>query len=83
MAEAATANSPKPEPGPKPPHQGRRGELRGDVRAGLLTLAIAGLVELALLEHGASGGTRPTLEEIPELVLTLLLGTPSAPGADW
>ena len=37
-------------------------------------LAIAGLADLALVEHWASGGARPALEEIPGLVLTLLLG---------
>ena len=57
-----------------------RGELRGDVPAALLALAIAGLTDLALVEHWASEGTRPGIEEIPELVLTLLLG-PQSPGA--
>jgi AcrR family transcriptional regulator len=56
-----------------------RGELRGDVPAALLALAIAGLTDLALVEHWASDGTRPSIEEIPELVLTLLLG-PRSPG---
>ena len=50
------------------------GELRGDVPADLLALAIAGLTDLALAQHWASDGTRPTLAEIPALVLTLLLG---------
>ncbi len=54
------------------------GELRGDVPAEVLALAIAGLTDLALAQHWASGGTRPGLEEIPELVLTLLLGPPPA-----
>ena len=35
---------------------------------------IAGLADLALVEHWASGGARPALEEIPGLVLPLLLG---------
>jgi AcrR family transcriptional regulator len=56
-----------------------RGELRGDVPAALLALAIAGLTDLALVEHWASDGTSPSIEEIPELVLTLLLG-PRSPG---
>jgi AcrR family transcriptional regulator len=56
----------------------RRGELRADVPAELLALAIAGLADLALAEHWASGGARPALEEIPQMVLTLLLGTRSA-----
>ena len=55
-----------------------RGELRDDVPAELLALAIAGLTDLALVEHWASDGTRPSLEAIPELVLTLLLGPRSA-----
>jgi len=54
------------------------GELRGDVPADVLALAIAGLTDLALAQHWASGGTRPGLQEIPGLVLTLLLGTPPA-----
>jgi AcrR family transcriptional regulator len=52
----------------------RRGQLRDDVPAGLLALAIAGLADLALTAHWATDGARPTLEEIPELVLALLLG---------
>jgi AcrR family transcriptional regulator len=55
-----------------------RGELRGDLPAGLLALAIAGLTDLALAQHWASGGARPPLEEIPGLVLTLILGPPPA-----
>ena len=51
-----------------------RGELRADVPAEVLAQAIAGLTDLALAQHWASGGTRPDLEEIPGLVLTLLLG---------
>jgi AcrR family transcriptional regulator len=49
------------------------GELRGDLPADLLALALAGLADLALAQHWASGGTKPTIEEIPELVLSLLL----------
>jgi AcrR family transcriptional regulator len=55
-----------------------RGELRDDIPADVLALAIAGLTDLALAQHWASGGSRPGLEEIPDLVLTLLLGTPPA-----
>ena len=51
-----------------------RRELRDDAPADLLALAITGLTDLALVEHWASDGTRPSLEAIPELVLTLLLG---------
>jgi TetR/AcrR family transcriptional regulator len=58
-----------------------RGELRDDVPADLLALAIAGLADLALAAHWASDGTRPSLGEIPELVLTLLLGSRTA-GSD-
>jgi AcrR family transcriptional regulator len=56
----------------------RTGELRDDVPAEVLALAIAGLADLAMAEHWASGGARLDLHEIPELVLTLLLGTRSA-----
>ena len=40
----------------------------------LLALAIAGLTDLALAQHWASDGTKPSLPEIPALVLTLLVG---------
>jgi len=55
-----------------------RGELRDDVPADLLALAIIGLTDLALVKHWASDGSSPSLEAIPELVLTMLLG-PRAP----
>jgi AcrR family transcriptional regulator len=50
------------------------GELRNDIPADQLALAIAGLTDLALVQHWASDGTKPSLEQIPELVLSLLLG---------
>ena len=56
------------------------GEFRSDVPADLLALAVAGLTDLALAQHWASGGTRPSLADIPALVLTLLLGRPHPPG---
>lgn len=52
----------------------RRGELRDDVPRETLALAIAGLTDLALAKHWTSDGGAPMLEEIPELVLALLLG---------
>jgi AcrR family transcriptional regulator len=54
----------------------RTGEVRDDVPSDLLGLAIAGLTDLALAYHWASNGAVPTLDEIPELVATLLLGRP-------
>ena len=51
----------------------RRGELRDDVSPELLALAISGLTDLALAQHWASDRVSPTLDEIPELVLRLLL----------
>jgi AcrR family transcriptional regulator len=54
------------------------GELRDDLPADLLALAIAGLTDLALVQHWASDGAKPTLKEIPELVLSMLLGSGSA-----
>ncbi len=57
-----------------------RGELRDDVPRETLALAIAGLTDLALAKHWASDGSAPPLEEIPELVLALLLGAGSAAG---
>ncbi len=53
------------------------GDLRMDIRADVLALSIAGLMDLALVQHWASDGVRPTFEEIPSLVLTLVLGTPT------
>jgi AcrR family transcriptional regulator len=53
------------------------GELRDDIPADLLALAITGLTDLALVQHWASDGTEPTLEQIPQLVLSLLLGPES------
>jgi AcrR family transcriptional regulator len=50
------------------------GELRDDLPADQLAPAIAGLTDLALVQHWASDGTKPSLEQIPELVLSLLLG---------
>jgi AcrR family transcriptional regulator len=56
------------------------GELRDDLPAELLALAIAGLTDLALVQHWASDSTKPCLREIPELVLSLLLG-PRSPSS--
>jgi AcrR family transcriptional regulator len=52
----------------------QQGEIRSDTPADLLALATAGLTDLALAQHWASDGTRPSLTEIPALVLTLLVG---------
>src|SRR5207237_6871392 len=52
----------------------RSGELRDDVPAEILALALAGLADLAMAQHWASGDARPALHEIPETVLPLLLG---------
>jgi AcrR family transcriptional regulator len=54
----------------------RSGELRDDLPADILALALAGLADLALAQHWASGGALPVLQEIPVMVLTLLLGPP-------
>jgi AcrR family transcriptional regulator len=54
-----------------------RGELRTDIGADVLALSIAGLMDLALVQHWASDGASPRLEEIPSLVMTLLLGSPA------
>jgi AcrR family transcriptional regulator len=50
-----------------------RGEVRRDTPAEALALALAGLADLALVRYWASGGTTPTLEEIPDLVVSLFL----------
>lgn len=50
-----------------------RRQLRTDLPAEQLALALAGLTDLALAQHWASGGTEPTIEEIPELVLRVVL----------
>src|SRR6266516_8133489 len=52
----------------------RSGELRDDVPAEILALALAGLADLAMAQHWASGDARPALHEIPETGLTLRLG---------
>jgi AcrR family transcriptional regulator len=52
------------------------GELRDDQPAELLALALAGLADLALAQHWATGGSEPRIEEIPELIVGLLLGSP-------
>lgn len=51
----------------------RAGELRDDLPAEPLALALLGLADLALVRHWATDGTDPTIEQIPELVLRLLL----------
>jgi AcrR family transcriptional regulator len=50
------------------------GEFGRDMPADLLALAIAGLTDLALAQHWATDGTRPSMAEIPGLVLTVVLG---------
>lgn len=55
------------------------GELRDDLPAELLAAALAGLADLALVQHWATDGANPTIEQIPQLVLQLLLEP--APGA--
>jgi AcrR family transcriptional regulator len=50
------------------------GQIRDDMPPDLLALAIAGLADLALVQHWASDGTKLRLAEIPEQVLSLLLG---------
>jgi AcrR family transcriptional regulator len=52
-----------------------RGELRNDVSERILALAIAGLTDLALVEYWAEDELRQSLDTIPDLVLTLLLGS--------
>jgi AcrR family transcriptional regulator len=52
----------------------RTGEIRDDLPAELLALALAGLADLALAQRWASDGAGPTLEQIPELVVQALLG---------
>jgi AcrR family transcriptional regulator len=50
------------------------GELRNDLPPHLLALALAGLADLTLVQHWASDGASPRLEQIPGLVLQALLG---------
>jgi AcrR family transcriptional regulator len=54
----------------------RSGELRDDQPAELLALALAGLADLALAQHWATGGSQLTIEAIPDIILGLLLGSP-------
>ncbi len=50
-----------------------RGHVRGDLPLAELALWFVGLDDLALVQHFASGGTRPSLEAIPDLVLRQFL----------
>jgi hypothetical protein len=56
-----------------------RGDVRADVSPRVLALAIMGLTHLALVEHWASESESPSMKEIPELVLSLLLGPQPSP----
>lgn len=62
--------------------QGRaRGDVRSDVPPHLLALALLGLTDLALANHWASENSDSAIDDIPELVLTLLLGHAAAADA--
>jgi len=50
------------------------GTIRTDVPAALLAASLAGLTDLALAQHWASDQGVPTFDDIPDLVLALLLG---------
>jgi hypothetical protein len=54
--------------------EGARTEIRDDLPAELLALALAELTDLALAQYWATDGAGPTLEQIPELVVEALLG---------
>jgi len=49
------------------------GEIRDDIPLPQLVLLFAGLGQLTLARHFASGGAWPTFEEIPDLVVTAFL----------
>ncbi len=51
----------------------QRGEIAGDVGVEQLTLTIVGLTLLLLAQHWRAGGGWPTLDEIPDYVVGLLL----------
>lgn len=49
------------------------GEIRDDVPIPRLALAFVGTLTLLFVQHWGSGGTWPTLDEIPPLAVTLFL----------
>lgn len=51
----------------------RRGDIRDDVAVLKLAAVFAGLGNLALSQHWATGGAWPTFEEIPPLVVDLFV----------
>ena len=51
----------------------RRGEVRGDVPVSELALAFVGFLTLLYVQHWGSGGAWPTLDELPDLAVTLFL----------
>lgn len=51
----------------------RRGEVRADIATEELALMFVGLGDLTLIAHWGSGGTWPSLDEIPELVVEFFL----------
>lgn len=59
-----------------------RGEVRADQPLPQLALVFLGLDALALLQHFASGGVWPTLEQVPELVVKQFLEGAQAPTAN-
>jgi AcrR family transcriptional regulator len=50
-----------------------RGEIRDDRPVGQLALAFVGFQVLLFVQHWGSGGAWPTLEELPDLVVSLFL----------
>jgi AcrR family transcriptional regulator len=50
-----------------------KGEIRNDRPLGQLALAFVGFQVLLFVQHWGSGGAWPTLEELPDLAVTLFL----------
>ncbi|MFQ5699117.1 MAG: TetR/AcrR family transcriptional regulator [Myxococcota bacterium] len=49
------------------------GEIRGDRPSGQLALLFVGMLSLLFVQHWGSDGAWPTLDEIPELVVSMFL----------
>jgi AcrR family transcriptional regulator len=59
-----------------------RAEIRDDVAASELALGFVGFLTLLYVQHWGSGGAWPSLEQVPELAVTLFLDGAGAPATD-
>ncbi len=57
----------------------RRGEVRGDVPVSELALGFVGFLTLLYVQHWGTGGAWPTLDELPDLAVTMFLDGAAGP----